>query len=176
MTPRRFAVLALLVFAAGCGAGDGETGLAPGAAAPEPWSAGPERVVVGWAVRPEQLVTCETAAHQLRVLRARFGSAVSLSMVTVDSEPALVRSFLRAQRLPELPVTFLNDDEYGITFGARAEPALFVVRAGRVQERLSADRAALLDQPGARRLELLVDSLIAAGPEAPPRSTSIPGG
>jgi hypothetical protein len=161
---------------AACGDGGAEAALrlSVGSPAPAAWTAGAQDVVVGWAVRPEQLVACETAAHQLRAWRARFGSAVALSVVTVESEPGLVRTFLRAQRLSGVPVRVLPEREFRGAFGPLAEPMLFVVQNGRVHGRMPASRPALLDPMRVRRIELLIDSLVAGREPEAPRSSYPP--
>jgi len=162
--------------AAGCREGRAEAAprLAVGATAPAAWASAPEEVVVGWMVTPEQLVTCETAAYQLRAWRARFGPAVAISVVTVGSEPELVRAFLRAQRLSGVPVHMLSRREFRSTFGSPAEPMLFVVREGRIRGRMSANRLSLLDPARVRAFGLLVDSLRAGRNLEAPRSSPSP--
>ena len=170
----------VLACVAGCG--DGGAGparqLLAGEPAPESWTAGPERPVIGWVVTPEQLFACETAASQLRAWRRRYGSSVALSVVTVDSEPQLVRSFLRAQRLSDVPVQMLPRRKFRRIFGSPAEPSIFVIHEGRVRGRMSASRPALLDGPRVRGIELLIDSLHSGRDPARSRSSrsTIPGG
>ncbi len=140
MSGRLLLCAGVIALAAGCREGRAEAAprLAVGAPAPAAWASAPEEVLVGWAVTPEQLVTCETAAYQLRAWRARFGPALAISVVTVGSEPELVRAFLRAQRLSGVPVHMLSPREFRSTFGSPAEPMLFVVRKGRIRGRMSA--------------------------------------
>lgn len=156
---------------AGCGGGGAEPlRLDVGARAPAAWATAAEGPVVGWAVTPEQLVACETAAYQLRAWRRRFGPAVAFSMVTVDSEPELVRAFLRAQRLSDLPVRMLPEDEFRGIFGSPPEPMLYVAQKGSIRGRMPAGRLSLSDPTRVRRVELLIDSLVAG--RDPDRSRS----
>ena len=153
----------------GCSQGeDSRVQLAVGAPAPSTWATDPAGVLIGWAFRPEQLITCETAAYQLRAWRGRFGSAVALSVVTIDSEAELARTFLRAQRLSDVPVKALPEKEFHRAFGSLAEPMLYVIENGRIRGGMPASRPALLDPLRVHAVELLIDSLVAGrGPESP---------
>lgn len=161
----------LLLAAAACTGGQagGREPIKVGAQAPAPWSTAGTGVVVGWTVRPEQLITCETAARLLRVIHARYGDRVEISLVTTDEDPAGVQAFLRRERLAgALTVTEVPEREFGARFGPTAIPTLSIVKGAKIVDHFAADRPALLDSSDARRLEQALMSLIpdAAVPEA----------
>jgi hypothetical protein len=150
-----------------------------GAPAPPALAArGGEEAVVGWIVRPEQLVTCETAALQLRRVRRLSGSRVRVSVVTTQRDSMLVRQFLRRERLAGVDLVALPEPAFRGSFGAAEPPALWLAVRGRLAGRFPADRAALLDGDRSMQMERAVAALLArrAVPETVSSSAPDRGG
>jgi hypothetical protein len=175
MIPRARVFLAFAVAVVGCGRVEraGAPRLAVGAPAPAPLAAhAGEEAVVGWVVRPEQLVTCETAALQLRRVHRRFGARLGITVVTPRSDSGFVRRFLRRERPAGVEVVGLADAEFSARFGAAVPPALWLSARGRIAGRFPADRATLLDGDGSMQMERAVAALLDrdAVPETLPSS------
>jgi hypothetical protein len=153
---RTGAVLLSMLFLAGCGAE--ASSHATSGALPSPWlAASGDRVVVGWAMRPEDVVSCMTAARELRQLRAHFGDRVVVSVVVPEKGGAFVESFLRTERLQDVRVHEVDRRSFDASFGTTALPAIYVVHQGVTRLRLQADRAALTRGDAGRLEEVIGD-------------------
>lgn len=165
---RRVLTLPLALACASCGAtpwGGGGKPLAVGDAAPSAWSAEAgeeaEPLLVVWALRSADVVTCATSAQEIRHVQRAYGGRVRAMAVTAGPDSALVASFLRAERLARLPRRHLSEREFKEETGGEAAPTVYVVRSGRVVALLRADRNTLLSGRGADRLDSVVTALLA---------------
>lgn len=163
--------LGLLLASGACG--DSHQGpseeLRVGAKAPAFWSrTDSAALTVGWLLRPEHLVVCETAARQLRHVRARFGAGVNVSVASTATDSGAVRAYLRRERLTDVPLIAIPEPEFSSRFGPVTQPALFVIRGNAIVKHRAADRQNLLDSIGVDWIEHTLDSLqvTAALPEA----------
>lgn len=166
----RPAVLALALACAACGAPWGERAqpLAVGDAAPTAWSApADDALTVVWALRSADVVTCATAAGEIRHVQRAYGGRVRAMAVTSGRDSALVASFFRAERLERLPRQHLSERDFRAQTGGEAAPTVYVVRDGVVVARLRADRGTLLSGRGADRLELILTALLAQQARGP---------
>jgi hypothetical protein len=161
-------VVALALACAACGAtpwGEGRAPLAVGDAAPAAWSAAVEHraepLLVVWALRGADVVTCATAAQEIRHVQRAYAGRVRAMAVTPGRDSALVASFLRTERLGRLPRRHLAERELRAETGGETAPTIYVVRAGTVVARLRADRNTLLSGRGADRLDSVVAALLA---------------
>ena len=160
--------LALALACAACGTPWGERvkprsvgDAAPHAWSPPPGEGAPGALTVVWALRSADVVTCATAAHEIRYIQRAYGGRVRAMAVTSGRDSALVASFFRAERLASLPRRHLSDSEFRAETGGADAPAVYVVRDGVVVARLDADRNALLSGRGADRLEVILAALLA---------------
>lgn len=159
--------LALALASTACGA-PWEVGLEPlavGDPAPAAWAAHaaetPGGLLVVWALRGADVVTCATAAQEIRHVQRAYGRAVRAMAVTSGRDSALVGSFFRAERLATLPRRHLDEREFRAETGGETAPTVYVVRDGAVVARLRADRETLLTGRGADRLEFILAALLA---------------
>lgn len=159
--------LALALASSACGTpwGGGVEPLAVGDTAPAAWSAQaaetPDALVVVWALRGADVVTCATAAQEIRRVLRAYGGAVRAMAVTSGRDSALVGSFFRAERLAGLPRRHLDERQFRAETGGETAPTVYVVRDGAVVARLRADRQTLLSGRGADRLEITLAALLA---------------
>lgn len=155
MRPRVWLVLALASAACGAPWGPGVEPVAVGDAAPAAWSAHaaetPGALLVVWALRGADVVTCATAAREIRHVQRAYGPAVRAMAVTSGRDSALVGSFFRAERLAGLPRRHLEERQFRAETGGETAPTVYVVRDGAVVARLRADRQTLLSGRGADR-------------------------
>jgi hypothetical protein len=165
MRPRVCLALALACGACGTPWGKGVEPLAVGDAAPAAWSAPeaetPDALLVVWALRGGDMVTCATAAGEIRRVQRAYGGAVRVVAVTSGRDSAMVASFFRAERLAGLPRRHLEERRFRAETGGETAPTVYVIRDGAVVARLRADRQTLLSGRGADRLELTLAALLA---------------
>jgi hypothetical protein len=108
-------------------------------------------VRVEWVVRTRDLLACQTATPDLRRLQHDHSARMELIVYAVDSDTALVRSFLRRERLARLQLNSITERQFQHRFAQRLgqpaqTPSLFV-RAGDAQ---LAFAAGMRGEPGAR--------------------------
>lgn len=89
------------------------------------------RTRVVWVLRPDDYLTCQTAANGVRRLQRRYGAALPVAVISVGPHPEWLRGFLGRQRI-DAPVTRLDEDEFRRRFGREPAPWLYLVRDGRV--------------------------------------------
>lgn len=164
---RRRVWLVLVLASAVCGTpwGPGVEPLEVGDAAPAAWSAQavgtPGELLVVWALRGADVITCATAAREIRHVQRAYGGAVRVMAVTSGRDSSLVGSFFRAERLAGLPRRHLEERQFRAETGGETVPTVYVVRNGAVVARLRADRQTLLSGRGADRLEFTLAALLA---------------
>jgi len=76
-------------------------------------------VLVEWVVRTRDLMACQTATPDLRRLQHEHSSRINLVVYAVDSDTALVRSFLRRERLARLELHPITERELQARFAQR---------------------------------------------------------
>jgi hypothetical protein len=91
-------------------------------------------VTLRWVFRENDLLSCRSAAAEVRRLRREFGAHLHVVAVAVDVDHPLVESFMRKERLFDLNVSYVNEGEYRRAYGGEVTPSLVMVRAGRVVE------------------------------------------
>lgn len=91
------------------------------------------RTRVVWVLRPDDYLTCQTAANGVRRLQARYGATVPVSVLAVGAHPEWLRGFLRRQRI-EAPVTVLGEREFRRRFRRLPAPWLYLLRDGKVAD------------------------------------------
>jgi hypothetical protein len=92
-------------------------------------------VLVEWIIRIDDLVACRTAAPDLRRMRHEYQARLRLVTYAVETDPALVRSFLRRELLGRAEVQPMTERQFQVAFGrelgSRARtPALLVSTGG----------------------------------------------
>src|SRR5688572_8614 len=87
-----------------------------------------------WVFREADLLSCRTAAAELRRARREFGQQVQLAAVAVEVDRPLVESFIRKERLFNVNVTYINENEYRRVHANEASNFVELIRAGRVIE------------------------------------------
>jgi hypothetical protein len=116
--------------------------LQPGSPAPGNWAAAEGVPTLVWAVTPDQLITCETAAYELRSIERLHRESIRLTIASTHANQALLREFLEKKRLAHLPVTLMSGREFHATFPSDA-PYMVIVQDGKVLEAFRADKDAL---------------------------------
>ena len=150
--PLRTLTAAALVAAAACG-GPRMDALPPGADFPaEARAAGAAGAELVWVVRPEDYLTCRTAADGVRRIQRAAGGRVPLTVVAVGPHDEWVRAFLRRQRI-RAQVVAMDEDGYVERFGRRPGPWLYLLRDGKVQAVTAANGAVPVDASLLPRLE-----------------------
>lgn len=161
----RAVLLVMALACASCGApwGQSPEPLAVGDTAPAAWSTGNAdgALLVVWALRGADMVTCATAAREIRHVQRAHPGKVRAMAVVAGRDSALVASFLRAERLAALSRRYLSEREMRSQTGGETAQTLYVVQDGVVVARLRADRQTLLSGRGADRLEMIVTALLA---------------
>ncbi|WP_420127211.1 hypothetical protein [Longimicrobium sp.] len=163
----RAAAVALGVACAACGTpwSAAAEPLAVGDAAPAGWSAdagtADDALLVVWALRSADVVTCATAAREIRHVQRAYAGRVRAMALTSGRDSALVGSFFRAERLARLSRRHLDEHAFQAETGGETAPTVYVVRDGVVVARLRADRQTLLAGRGADRLEFVLAALLA---------------
>jgi hypothetical protein len=93
----------ILLVASSCTRIDsGAAGVLLGSAAPKEWLAAPGSTTLIWAVTPEQLVACETAAFELREIRRRHVPDLRITIASTRENHGVLRDFLAKQRLSDI--------------------------------------------------------------------------
>jgi hypothetical protein len=154
----------LLLACAACGTpwGPRPEPLAVGDPAPTAWGTAADSVLqVVWAMRSADVMSCASAAREIRHVQRAYGERVVAMALTTGSDSVLVASFLRAERLGRLPWRHLPEREFDAETGGETAPTVYVIRQGEVVARLRADRQAPLSGRGADRLELTLTALLA---------------
>jgi hypothetical protein len=145
-------VLALLASSCDHVESAGSAMVQPGTPAPTSWAAAEGVPTLVWAVTPDQLIACETAAYELRSIERQHRRAVRFAIVSTHENQALLREFIAQKRLTHLPVTLLSSREFHATFPSDA-PYMVIVRNGVVVETIRADKGSLRDPSFHQRLE-----------------------
>lgn len=109
---------------------------------PEPLALAHERPSVSqqdpftlrWVFREADLLSCRTASLELRRARREFGQQVRLEAVATNVDRPLVESFMRKERLFQLNVSYIDENEYRRTYASQASNFIELIRAGRVVE------------------------------------------
>lgn len=140
-------------------------------------------VLVEWAIRTSDLVTCETVTPELRRVRHQYGDRVRLVAYAVDTDVRLVQSFLRKERLarvdlqPRTERAFQAD--YARRFGSAASaPTLLMVSQGATAQTFDATARTTSGRQGIARFAAYLDGIVnreslAGGP--PPVSFTVRG-
>jgi hypothetical protein len=159
---RARAVVALAALLGGlatssCAGADADQ-VVPGAAFPalDGVAAPPLRVV--WVVRPEDYLTCRTAAEGVRQLQQRFGSVLPVQIIYVGHRPEWLEAFARRQRI-DAAVFTTDDRTFRRSFGTNAAPLLYLVAEGVLVDRLPATG----EVAPAERWEALIRARLADG-------------
>lgn len=79
-----------------------------------------------WIFRQQDLLTCRTAAYTLRHLNATLGDKIEIIAVPVGIDENVVRSFLRAERLP-IGLSAISEYEMSGRYGDTPPPGLYVL-------------------------------------------------
>lgn len=149
--------LALVLAAAACHAGDG-----PAIGDPFPLVADPAGALrVAWVLRPDDYLTCQTAADGVRRLQRRHGDALPVTVVSVGAHPEWLRGFLRRQRI-EASLVSLSERDYRRRFGGPAAPRLYLLRGGTVLD-IAPGRGVVYP---AARWGASIDSVLGSGARA----------
>jgi hypothetical protein len=107
-----------------------ETALGIGSEVPELWSEPVGSVVlIGWAFRTEDCLSCVTPAAAFRQIGRKYGSRVKIAALAVGEEPEVVKSFLRRERL-DVDLAHVNVATYRTLFGSSPLPAIYVAVDG----------------------------------------------
>ena len=69
-------------------------------------------VVIRWLLRSEDLGSCVTAAPNVRRLLVEYGSRVRIEAVGVGADTAVVRSYMRGERLFRVTVGEMSRSDY----------------------------------------------------------------
>jgi hypothetical protein len=172
----RAGLAALLALAAACAPDGGrrEGALEPGKPAPQEWTTRTAELDLAWVVHESDLLSCTTAAHDLRQVLGHYGGRVRVHILAVGGEQQLIRSFLRSERLDHVPVLHFSDREFRSTYGANPIPAIFLVRHDTIVDRVEASRAALLAGGGTGRLGEAVARQMSHAPVPAARAVSHP--
>lgn len=170
----RVVLAALLTLAAACAPDGGrrEGALEPGMPAPQGWTTRTAELDLAWVVHESDLLSCTTAAHDLRQVLGHYGGRVRVHVLAVGSEQQLIRSFLRSERLDHVPVIRFSDREFRSAYGADPVPAVFLVRHDTIVDRVEASRAALLARGGTGRLGDAVARQLSRAPVPTARAVS----
>jgi len=96
-------------------------------------------VVVEWVIRSYDLVACQTVTPDLRRARHQHGDRLRIVTYAVETDTALVRSFLRRERLARVETVAISESVFQRDFAHRfpqplRTPSLIVVsRTGRTE-------------------------------------------
>lgn len=88
-------------------------------------------IEIVWVLRPDDYLTCQTAADGVRRLQRKYGAALPVSVVGVGPHPEWLRGFLRRQRV-DARVTSFTEQEFRRRFQRRPAPWIYLLRDGRV--------------------------------------------
>jgi hypothetical protein len=113
---------------------------------------------VVWVMRPDDYLTCQTAAGGIRELQRRAGHGVPLTVLYVGPHPAWLAEFLARQRIAATVVT-IEETRFRRVFGREPRPWLYLLSHGMVRSvlpgrgyvRPAASWGALLAAADARR-------------------------
>ena len=83
---------------------------------------GTEEVLVEWVIRSEDLVACETATPELRRTQFQYRGRIRMIAYAVDADTALVRSFLRRERLALIDLQRITERDFQRNFAHRLGP------------------------------------------------------
>lgn len=83
-----------------------------------------------WVFRDEYAFACETAAYDLRRLMGEYGNRLDVTAIGIDTDPELVASFLRRERLSSIPVQPYTEAFYRQVYGTEANALVFISRGG----------------------------------------------
>ena len=87
---------------------------------------------VVWAMRPEDVLTCQDVTKALRRIERRYASDVATQVVVLGRDEGLVRGFLRSERVHGARILNVNRSRFANLFGGLPPPFLLVVVDGRV--------------------------------------------
>lgn len=90
-------------------------------------------IMVAWAMRSADCLSCRTPAPTFRHIARRFGSDVDLVVVSVGEHPELVEGYLRSERLGGVRTVHLDSMAYAREFGASRLPAVYVISGDSVR-------------------------------------------
>lgn len=116
-------------------------------------------VTLTWTLRDEDLFACESAAYDLRGLVRAYGAGVSLHVIAVDSDPALIASFMRRERL-DASVVHLSTQAYRQAYRANPIPGIAVSQQGRLVTSVNAGLVHVRDRRGSSSLDEIVGQLL----------------
>lgn len=90
---------------------------------------------VVWVLRPEDYLTCQTAADAIRRAQRLHGSALEITVISVGSRPEWVRAFLVRQRI-DAEVRPVPHEEFVALFGYPPAATLYLTRDGVIRHAL----------------------------------------
>lgn len=94
-----------------------------------------------WVFRDEYAFACETAAYDLRRLMGEYGDRLDVTAIGIDTDPELVASFLRRERLASIPVQRHTEASYRQVYGSEPNAVVFISRDGQRVRSLFASNA-----------------------------------
>ncbi|HEV7591293.1 MAG TPA: hypothetical protein VGO40_24485 [Longimicrobium sp.] len=86
-----------------------------------PLGSGAAPMEIVWVLRPDDYLTCQTAADGVRRLQRQYGGALPVSVVGVGAHPEWLRGFLRRQRI-EAGITSLSERDFRRRFRRQPTP------------------------------------------------------
>jgi hypothetical protein len=127
----RHAALTALACVAACARPTGDA-LPAGTLFPAGVAASGAPVQVVWVLRPDDYLTCQTAAPGLRDLQRATGAGVPLTIVYVGPHADWLREFLGRQRL-QATVRRMDDEAFRRSFHRSPMPWLYLLDGGVVR-------------------------------------------
>jgi hypothetical protein len=109
----------------------GDNPLPPGLSLPPTLLSQAAPVQIVWVLRPEDYLTCQNAAHAVRILQRHYREALTVSVIYNGPRPEWVVEFLRQQRITA-EFAPLGRREFHAVFGRRPPPAIYLVHRARV--------------------------------------------
>lgn len=148
-------IIATFAVVSGCGR-TSEAALPLGARFPLVAADAPVQVV--WVVRPEDYLTCQTAAGGLREFQRKVDPGVPLTVLYTGPHASWLDEFLRQQRITAT-ILAIREADFRRAFARKPGPWLYFVRGGVVQGvlpgggyvRPATSWSALVDGAGVRR-------------------------
>jgi hypothetical protein len=116
-------------------------------------------VTLTWTLRDEDLFACESAAYDLRALVRSYGAGVSLQVIAIDSDPALVAAFMRRERL-DGAVVHLSTREYRQAHRTNPIPGIDVSQQRRMVESVNAGLVRVRNRRNSSSLDEIVRPLL----------------
>jgi len=101
-------------------------------------------VALQWVIRTRDVIACETPAPDFRRLRHSYRDRIAITAYVVASDTALVRSFLRNERLGLVNVVSITERDFNRRFASSsrrpaATPMVILTRSGATPSAYFAD-------------------------------------